>query len=114
MTGLLDLKVESSLQGMPVLCTAAKGEKPWPDVYVDAGDLDGAALDIKFDAADADAAAHPTDSLLRMNAAYAYAVARDYKYACAESPLFHFGHGLQSTLRNLYCGAALTINATTV
>ena len=114
MTGLLDLKVESSKRGMPVLCAAAKGEKPWPDIYADAGDLDGTSLDAKFDEADAAAAAKPTDWAARMNAAYAYAIARDYKYACAESPLFHFGHGLQSKLRNLYAGSTLTINATTV
>ena len=113
MTGMLDLKVETSQQGMPEICAAADGSKLWPDIYVDGEDLDGAALDAKFDTADKAAAEAPDNANLRMAAAFAYAVARDYKCATASSPLFHFAMGAQGALRVLYGEAILTLEATT-
>ena len=99
---------------MARVCITCAGKKPWPDAHVDAKDLTGADLDAKFDEADAAAAADPINSHLRMHAAFAYAVARDYKYGSASAPRFHFGHGAQSSLRARYVQASLTLEATVV
>jgi hypothetical protein len=113
-TGLLELLVPSKKTGMSRVCITCAGKKPWPDAHVDAEDLTGEALDTKFEEADTAAAADPVNGHLRMQAAFAYAVARDYKYGCASAPRFHFAHGAQSALRTRYAQAALTMEATVV
>lgn len=113
-TGILDLAIASSKAGMLRVSSACLGAETWPDVYVDAQDLDGTHLDSKFDAADTAASAVPENFKLRMDAAFAYAVARDYKNATAASPLFFFGHQAQGRLRSLYCQATMTLDARAV
>lgn len=110
-TGLINLAVTTRDTGMKQVVAAVEGTKPWPSLPADVQSLAGTSLDTAFSAADSAAAAEPTNFGLRMQAAYAYAVARDYKYATAKAPRFHFARGAQTNLYGLYFGACLDVEA---
>ena len=112
MTGLLTTKQADKTAGMKAVSAALTGGD-WPDIFDELKTLDGAELDAAFAKADQAAAAAPENFALRMEAAYAYALARDFHYTVASAQRFYYARGAQEAIRGLYGVGVIDILATT-
>jgi len=110
MNGLDDITDTTRKTGMTNVSAAAAGTKTLPNFLEDQQSLDASGLVKKAQALDKQAAASPSNYKLRMQLVYAAALARDLAYTVA-SGRFHYALGVHTSLRGLYEGGRLYIDA---
>lgn len=109
-TGLDKLDKATRILGMQTIAAAAAGQKPWVSLVDGLTNISGDELKDAMTAADSKASGDPGNNTLRMEAAYAFAVYRDYLYGMAAGR-YPYALGVHQSLRGLYEGGKMHIDA---